>query len=203
MSTVLRAGGLFVAIVVMAAGLGVPGSAKAQIATNLICNGCVGYTDLGKNAVRKRNIKKNQVYSKHIKNNQIKPKDLNKYAKPARGAYDESTNDVNLPSGDYVLLTVTVTTQGPGMIMATGSLYVYFSSTYSSVYCEVTQDTVTDAQYIYARGASGYYMPVSQTRGFPVSAAGDYDINLVCDESAGSVSARNPSLAAVFVPEAY
>jgi len=203
MKTVFKAGGIFVAALIANAGAGAVQSAHAQFtANNLVCNGCVGYKDLGKNAVRSRNIRKNEIKSKHIKNGQLKEKDLNDYAKPARGAYDEESPGFALTGGVDTLLMATVEAPGPGSILATGTARMYMPGD-GDFACEVTDVTALGTnQYYYYNYNGQQYEFFGQTRGFDVPSAGSYDIYLLCDEGTASVTVYDRNLTAVFVPAA-
>ena len=189
-----RSNGIFVAALPFSLGLMVPGQTVAQTAKNLVCKGCVNGKDIGKNAVG----------TGKIKNNTIRAKDLHTTAKPAGADAVETLTDTNLSptSADVVILSVTVTAPGPGTIIATASLYVDFNGILGRFACTLATDSSIGGHYTSGENGDGA-MPASRTRAFPVAAAGNMTINVVCREVTGDITLINPNLTAWFVPGKY
>jgi hypothetical protein len=193
MNIILKSGALLIAALLVSPGLG-PTQALAQTAKNVKCKGCVNKKDIGKNAVK----------SKQIKDGAIKPSDLSSTAKPAGADYAETSSDtpLNPAATDIVIHTVTVTAPGPGTVIASASLFAYYNSVAGEFICGLERGTTIGG--VHTRNAgSNDYESISYTRAFPVEAAGNVAINLICYEISGDIDVSNPVLAAWFVPGKY
>jgi hypothetical protein len=188
------------------------GVSVADTATDLKCRGCVGKKDLGKKAVRAKNIKRGSVRADHIKPgslnadhiglSQISEKHLSDAAKPAGVAAVEN-GSVSQIVGEDIIETVTLSAPGRGTIVVTGSLSISLASN-SSVQCAITPESKIGTQFAGASsGLASQSIPISTTRAFPVTAAGDTSINLICKMSLGAGNSAQPSLTALFVPATY
>lgn len=185
---------LTASVLALCAGLALPGPAAAQLATDLICRGCVGARDIGRNAVR----------SKHIANGAVRPADLNKRAKPAAVASSASPSGAPLPVGTTATTVRAATIQlpGPGAVIATGNALMTNATT--GVLCKIDtlQTAATPTDLFAGLKTSGTdYGTVTAHRVFQ-SAAGSFTAYFMCNSVAGVVGAYSPILSLVYVPGA-
>ena len=170
--------------------------ASAQTATNLQCKGCVGKKDLGKNAVRSKNIKKKSV----------KPSHLTGAAKPT--GVDFATSDTLLPLTDNSasLISTTITAPGPGFVVAMASWYFYTGANTIQGRCYLATAPGTEdgpAQIANSEDGTGTYLnPAALIRTIAVS-AGNTTVHLNCRKIGLDMRVASPSLNALFVPNRY
>lgn len=179
-------------------GLASADTTSAQTAKNLKCKGCVGKKQLGKNAVR----------SKNIKNGQVKPQDLASAAKPTGIAASERFVDaaIDLVFGaDTVIREVTISAPGPGAITAMYSVFARSDAADSRVGCTVDvpgTNLGTSLFTIVKFPNSNEYATLSGVRAFPVTSQGNVTLDLICREVTGDIVLGNPSLVLLFAPNA-
>ncbi len=95
---------LILAVAASTMGLGWS-SGQAQTATNLICKGCVGYKDIGKKAVRNKNIDKGAIKT-------------NRLSAPTGAAGVESNGSVGAVT-DTIVSSITVAIPKKGVVVIT------------------------------------------------------------------------------------
>lgn len=183
------------ALAFCALALATPPAAFAQTATNLKCRGCVGNRDIGKDAVRSRNIK----------NGQVKPVDLAKSAKPAIAVRSELESDSTggVPIVENTLLrTISLNVPAAGVVLATGTVQVLVGGIVVCIVHDAATFALNVDISVKVSSSAGQVIPVSQTRAFPVSGPGTIVIRLLCTNGgAGSPTAENPVLTAFYVPQ--
>jgi hypothetical protein len=194
-------GGIVLAASLFLAAFAVPGETHADTATNLVCKGCVGKKDVGRNAVRGKAIRKNAVTSEKVKDGSIAATDLAEGAKPAGAVEGPVVTDVFLQATDAVINEVTIEAPTAGYVLAAANWFFYGSN--SSATCGLSKGVAQETGHSMATGweGTGGYTG-SAIRFFEVS-AGSNTINLVCRETAGNVLIQNTKATALFVPVAY
>jgi hypothetical protein len=204
MTILLKAAALIIGATLATASLG-PVQVHAQTAKNLKCKGCVGKKDLGKKAVRGKHIKPGQITSAHIGKGAVAPAALSDAAKPSGADASETVVDTDLSPAatDIVLQSVTLTAPGPGMVIATGGLYIDYQGVAGRFSCTVDTAVAAGGHYVIGESVGDGQVPVAITRVFAVDAAGNVTVHLLCREITGDVRANNPKLVAWFVPGAY
>ncbi len=130
---------LILAVAASTMGLGWS-SGQAQTATNLICKGCVGYKDIGKKAVRNKNIDKGAIKT-------------NRLSEPTGAAGVESNGSVGAVT-DTIVSSITVDIPKKGVVVINASSYVYFNTDNIFVTCTITDGMTTGAPYLRANGAN-------------------------------------------------
>jgi hypothetical protein len=178
---------LVLAMAATATGLGWS-SGQAQTATNLICNGCVGYKDIGKKAVRNKNIDKGT----------IKPNRL----RAPTGAAGTQSSSVGAVT-NTIVGSITVEIPSKGVVVVNASSYAYFSTNGIYVTCTITKETTTGSPYLRANGANdadSQRAIIAGTRAFEESSGGTYTYNLVCSRSGGTITMYTPTMTAIYAP---
>lgn len=186
----------FVAVLVsilatLAIGVATPSETVATEADGLVCNGCVGNTDIGKNAVT----------SDKIKNGSIGPADLSADAQPAGVSNRDRETYIPLTGTAKVVRSVTLTAPARGKALVIGGWNFYGDN--AAGRCSVGPGTVLDtAHQIVATLGSTVFMPASAFRVFNVK-KGKTTFSLVCDATLGAPEVHRANMTALFVPKRY
>lgn len=186
----------FVAIVsgtvfALAAPIAVSKPALAAAATNLICTGCVGSTDIADGSIR--------------------GKDLGPGAKPGGAEYTSngiSTLFTTVPTTLTSGANITLTLPTGGQVVVTFTGYVRIDLAGGDSECFIVKDPAvsTGAPRIrFSGGAVGDRFPISSTRAFAETAAGDVTYHVACKQNgaANSMSIFDGNLTAIFVPRRF
>jgi hypothetical protein len=197
---------LGVAALVATLAASMPTGASAETATDLKCKGCVGKKDIGKKAIRTRNLKKNAVKSKVIKDGSIEPEDLALTAKPTGAADNEPAafgfmQPLSPTYEDIISTTLTAPTEG--YVIAIANWYFYITAAAAFPACVVTTESGSSIGPAAIAGSSAATTVAtgSQTRMFEVPAgATTFYLNCSGPASTGIV---DPHITAMFVPNRY
>ena len=149
--------------------------ASACIMAPLATNHAVAQEISGPMA-EKLKLPKNSVKTKHVKDGQVQPKDMSNNSKPAiaSGSEDESDTTGGVPiSANTELRKVTINAPGPGVIVGTGNLNVFFPAS-GALYCIVNNDPTipNPGLRLYSNSSVADFRTMSQTRAFPVAGPG-------------------------------
>ena len=198
--------GISVALAVLLAAISLPEGASAQTAKNVICRGCVGSRDIGKNAVKTKHIKDSAVSSAKIKDGAVTPDKLAPTAQPAAANFSssEGVDFPTLSTSDVVTASVTLNLPAPGVVILNSSGFAIFNDNPSGVVCAITKTTSTAGEPIVVgqnhNVTNARRMPIAATRGFVETAAGSQTYNYVCSAQ-GDASLSKVILTAVYVPQ--
>ena len=206
------------ALVVFSAAMVAASGAPAQTASNLQCKGCVGKTDLGKKAVRKKHIKKNSVAEKALRDGSVsertiqsgavQPGHLADAAKPAGVEYDypgSPSGDVTIDMNGKVVNSIGLTLPGPGYVVVNADYNIFdqFADSNATCVIRVNGEIAGDVEGKHATAPQSIYVPVAMTRTHPVDTAGQVAIVLFCASKGATPKIKNASLTALFVPNHY
>jgi hypothetical protein len=197
--------GIAAALLVFAMALSGPGRADAAPATNLKCKGCVGSKDLGKNAVKNKNVKTGTIDSRAIKDHSIAPADLSAGATPSGVAFNESLATGLVPDTLTSILSATLTAPAAGYAVVTASWTYYANVIDSFASCNLTTTTGSGDGFpvLGNSGPSTFYRdPSSTTRTFAVP-QGQTTFYLDCSDVGTNMNYAYPIINAVFVPNKY
>lgn len=176
--------------------------ARAQTATNLKCNGCVGTSDLADKSVT----------SRKVGDGQIKPVNLAAGAQPGGAGFSERNGPKLLGPTPGVLRQVVIRAPADGIVVANAGGNPYFSANaYETIYCGVTRkknnpidyaDEIITAQT--GNLSANDDTPLALVRGFKVK-KGKIKIFFLCKQIGGNsnVFLHDPVLVAFFVPGKY
>lgn len=194
--------------------------AAAQLATNVICNGCVHSPDiadgnvrnqdLANSAVNSAKVQNNSLTGADVQNNSLTGADIGFNSVPSTDLTNEAGVDsaggnqmVALAIDDTVVRSVTITAPSAGQVIVNASGYFSFHPT-GTGRCSITTGQFIDFLALIASRSSGEFELDSwgATRAFN-QAAGTTTYNLVCDEFTGDVRVSDTQLNAIFVPTVY
>jgi hypothetical protein len=181
------------------------GETSAQTATNLKCKGCVGKKDLGKKAVRSKNIKPGAVVNEAIADGAVDAAKLADFAKPAGAAEASDFGGLAIINGITVVVSVSIDAPADGFAFVAASGVVKFEDGVGGE--EVGICAVTDGLALDEDNAVATTVPddtfgaISQTRVFPAT-KGTNTYRLICDTDAAAdtLAIVNPAINALFVP---
>ncbi len=180
---------LILAMAAAATGLGWSGG-QAQTATNLICKGCVGYKDIGKKAIRNKNIDKGT----------IKP---NRLSAPTGAAGTTPLSTPNIVT-DEIVRTISVEIPKRGVVVVNASAYFRFDTADSQVTCTITDGTEVDSPRLRANGSTttaDQRAVVSGTRAFVETTKGPKTYNFVCEPGGDDIDAYDAVMTAIYAPK--
>jgi len=167
---------------------GMTGEASAQTAGNLVCKGCVGKKDIGKDAVDMKRLAPN--------------------AKPAGISYTERSGEtVTFSKSAKVIASVKLKAPASGLVTVFANGYFDFDGVGAETLAGCSINTGKGYAEPHATIALGSNADrihtVSTSRVFEVS-KGKTKFRLVCRTgSNATVEIQNPKLTAIYVPQEY
>jgi len=194
--------------------------AAAQLATNVICNGCVGSTDIANGDVRNQDLANNAVNSAKVQNgtltgadvanNSLTGSDVSGNSVPSSDLSNEAGADGTggnqsfaLSPADIAVRQVTITAPSAGRVIVNASGYFFFSPSGIGRCSITTGGTIDFNNLIYSRSSGGSESDAWGATRIYIQAANTTTYRLVCDEFNGTVSVADTQLNAIFVPSTY
>ena len=175
--------------------------AKTKVtATDLKCKGCVGKKEMGKNAIKSKNIKAGQVKTTNLGNGAVTIGKLDATAKTTTYTAGHRHDPETALSGTPLLMDQTsVAAPGPGAVLVNFSVSLYVD-TAGLAQCYVIGDSITTANTLPCVVASDtdQYLVCSGVQAIPVTTAKNVDLGVYCQEDAGTVLTYISTLAATY-----
>lgn len=179
--------------------------AKTKVtATNVKCKGCVGGKDVGKNAIKSKNIKDGQVTSSDLGGKSVTLEKLDDSAKSITAAAGRSAFTFDAVDTSVVLNTIDLAVPGSGVVVTTFSVPLYFI-TGGQAQClvfegaspplETTLPCVLD-------GTTGKFDTCAGVQPIPVSGPGTVSLKLRCEEFGAELSTGIYSFVATYSQKA-
>ncbi len=188
--------------------------AAADDLGHVVCDKCVGTSDIAKRAITTNRLKPGAVKTNKIADGAVTSVKILDGSVTAADLADEAGVEFsnsefvfNLTSTDVTVETIVVTSPTSGFVVVFASGNFSLGSTGSdSARCTITQNS-TGLAFNHEMAASDIgntvnFMPFAGTRAFVVS-AGSTTFRLVCDEVSGVTAVLFPHLTAIFVPTRY
>jgi hypothetical protein len=164
---------------------------RAQVATDVICNGCVGSKDIGRK----------QVKSKNIAMKTIKPDRL----KAPTGAAGTTWSDTPDIGANQIVQNITVEIPYPGVVVVNASGYFRFDSADGEITCSITDGATIAPPYLNTNGsttAADQRTILAGTRAFEETTSGVKTYNLVCSPGIGDdVDIFDAVVTAIYAPK--
>lgn len=171
--------------IVVALALFTGNDARAQTATNLKCNGCVGKKDVGDGAITKGK--------------------LSRGAKPAAVTDKKGDSTALIDGEEKIVLTKNVTVESKGHLIVIAHLG-YSLNTDQGLYCQVT---LNDPVFSFAQPTryhfnDGSFVNITGSiqRLFKNVPAGNHKARIICNADAGdTINIALPDMIVLFVPD--
>lgn len=144
----------------------------------------------------------NCVTTADVKNNNLKANDLKDEPGAAFIGGDQS---FGLTGSNASVRTVTLVAPRAGVVIVTASGEFFFGGGNQIVHCAISTTTGLDgaADFRAENESLISFLPFSSTRAFVVP-AGSFTVRLVCHEDSGTtISVRDSTLTALYVPTQY
>jgi hypothetical protein len=185
--------GLAVALV-LAACFSAPVAVSAATANDLRCRGCVGKSDIQKNAIR----------SSKVKDGQIRPRDLHATAKPTGVNFSEFLGGHEVASEVRTVRGVAIEAPARGYVVVNATWY-YSGTTRSQALCYLLDEANKiggPSSFGLSAGQELYREAAALTRTFEVP-AGKTIFYLNCNDGGTDMKIFDISFNALFVPNRY
>ena len=187
--------------------LGAPGAGSPRpLPTSGVGPATITAIEIAPAAVGASELASNAVTGANVADGSLTAVDL---ADGPRAAFADGNQFLTLTSSAVVVRSVTITAPAAGTVVVNASLEWRADSTTTTDLgrCSITTGAALDFNALHRLGEeSGSSAPTSltssfsATRGFSVASAGDFTVNLVCDEFSGAVTVRDSSMTAMYFP---
>jgi hypothetical protein len=176
--------------------------AKTKItATDLKCKGCVDKKDIGKNAVKSKNIKDGQVKAPDLGQDSVTLEKLDDSAKTITAAAGRSNLGIGTYlSGPTVMNTIDLAVPGSGVVVATFSVPMFFA-TDGQAACLVYEGASPPAGTTLAciqNGTTSSFRTCAGVQPIPVDGPGTVSLKLRCHDNGGNVAVSAYSFVATY-----
>lgn len=194
--------------------------AAAQLATDVICTGCVDSTDIADGTVKTQDLANKSVNGAKVQNGSLTGADvqnsgltgadISPNSVPSTDLSNEAGVDSNggnqivaLSTTATTVRVVTITAPSAGRVIVNASGYFRYSPS-GTARCSITTGVTLDFSALILSSSSGgfEYDSWGATRHFNKT-AGTTSYRLVCDEYAGTAFVSDTQLNAIFLPTAY